>query len=112
MIGHIIEVELRVLPVVDGRRDRLVADRPDAGGRLDRRGRAKAVAQGPLDRADGQAMGVIAENGLEHPGLNLVVQRGARAVSIVVVDRIRRDASRAKAAVTHSVIRSGLGMAM
>src|SRR5208337_5537613 len=85
MIGDVIEVELRVLPVVDGRRDRLVADRPDADGRLDRRGRAKAVSQCPLDRTDGQAVGVIAENGLDYPGLDLVVERSARAVSIVVV---------------------------
>ena len=106
MIGHVIKIELRVLQIVDGWRDRLVADRPDTGSRLDRRGRAEAMSQGPLDRTDGQAVGVITENCFDHPGLDLVIDRGARAVSVVVVNCTRRRPARAKAAVTHSVIRS------
>ena len=52
LVGHVIQVELRVGQIIDGRRDELVAQGPDRDGRLDGRGRTQAVAQRPLDRAD------------------------------------------------------------
>src|SRR4051794_30094548 len=54
LVGHVVEVELRVGDVMDRRRDDLALKRLDADGGLDGRRRAEAVAQGPLDRADGQ----------------------------------------------------------
>ena len=54
LVGDVVEVELGVGPVVDRRGDDLVAEGPDADGRLDRRGGAQAVAERPLDRADRQ----------------------------------------------------------
>src|SRR5439155_3918522 len=89
---NVVEVALGVLGMqVDGWRDHPVADRQRAHHRFDRARRPHHVAGHRLGTADRQPLRVLAEYAVNGVRLEFVVQRGAGAVRVDVVDALRLD---------------------
>jgi len=83
-----VQVEIRIGAVMDCGRNDLLLQNLHAGGGLDRRGSAKAVADRALDRAHRKLPGVAAEDLLDGSGLDQVIDHGACAMGVVVVDLV------------------------
>ena len=93
LVRDVVEVALGVRRLlVDRRRHLAVARRQDAEDRLDRAGRAEAVAGGALRRGDRCRVGLLlAERELQHTRLGRVADRRRGAVRVDVVDLGRVD---------------------
>ncbi len=71
---------------VEGRRRHLVAERQDREDRLDRARGAQQMPGRRFGRRHGELVGVIAEQALHRPQLDLVAERRRGAVGVDVVD--------------------------
>src|SRR5690606_17176902 len=85
--GHVVQIAGGILLIqVDGGRDHIVPNGEDAGDGLHGAGGPQQVADHGLGGADGQLIGMLAENRLDGLGLADVPRRGAGAVGVDVVD--------------------------
>ena len=86
-VGDVIQVALGVgRLVVDRRRQHVVADRQQADDQLGGAGRGDQMPHHALGARDRDLVGLVAEDALDRQRLDLVVDFGARAVGVDVVD--------------------------
>src|SRR5437016_1727355 len=87
LVGNVVEIAGRVwMDVVHRRRQDSVADGEDAHHRLDRTGRAEAVAGYRLSGGHRELVRVIAEDVLDRFRLGSVAERRRRPVRVDVAD--------------------------
>src|SRR5215207_4154392 len=93
VVRDVVEVALRIrVRVVDRRRKNPVADRERAHDRLDSARGTEHVTHHRLGRGNGELVRVVAEYLLDRLGLRQIAEGSGRAVSIDVVDLLRRQA--------------------
>ena len=115
LVRDVVEVALGIrLLVVHRRREDAVVDREHAHHRLDRAGRAEAVAGHRLRRGDGELVRVVAEDVLDRLRLGRVAERRRGAVRVDVADALGLDSGAPSAAriISATPTDSGSGCAM
>ena len=92
VVRNVIEIALRIGSfLVDRRRQNLIAQRQHADARLEAARAAEQMPGHGLGRADGNFLGVVAEDALQRGRLDRVAQRRRSAVRVDVADMVRRD---------------------
>jgi len=93
LVGHVVEVAVGIgVFVVDGRRQKPVADGHQADDQFGGTGGSDQVAHHALRARNWNLVGPFAEDLLDRQRLHLVVDVGARAMGVDVVDRIGTEA--------------------
>src|ERR1051325_1425784 len=87
LIRHVVEIAVGIgRLVVDRRRQHVFLHHQRRDGRLEPAGGAEEVAGHRLRRADGELVGVLAEDALDRQRLRFVAERRRRAVRVDVVN--------------------------